>query len=159
MSPINLFIAKLNFTQADNALEALHQFAAERSLVISFIDWSWRDKTIDWLSHRVSLPKLSIDGALRAYSKHLSGVYSVILAWSITFTSVMFLLGMLGFGPKGIIPGTLAAAFQSVAYGGFTPASGIFATLTSLAMLGYFMRLQAGAGKVRSKSRAAHFQS
>lgn len=32
--------------------------------------------------------------------------------------------------------GTLAAAFQSYMYGGFTPAGGIFATLTSMAMLG-----------------------
>lgn len=32
--------------------------------------------------------------------------------------------------------GSLAAAFQSWMYGGFTPAGGIFATLTSMAMLG-----------------------
>lgn len=30
----------------------------------------------------------------------------------------------------------MAAAFQSWMYGGFTPAAGIFATLTSLGMLG-----------------------
>ena len=29
-----------------------------------------------------------------------------------------------------------AAAFQSWAYGGFTPAGGVFATLTSMGMLG-----------------------
>lgn len=34
------------------------------------------------------------------------------------------------------ISGSTAAAFQSVVYGGFTPASGLFAILTSLAMLG-----------------------
>ena len=33
------------------------------------------------------------------------------------------------------------AAFQSFMYGGFTPAGGIFATLTSMAMLGTFMPL------------------
>lgn len=32
--------------------------------------------------------------------------------------------------------GSAAAAFQSWAYGGFTPAGGIFATLTSMGMLG-----------------------
>jgi len=32
--------------------------------------------------------------------------------------------------------GTLAAAFQSLAYGAFTPAGGIFATLTSMGMIG-----------------------
>ena len=35
--------------------------------------------------------------------------------------------------------GTMAAAFQSYMYGGFTPAGGIFATLTSMAMLGTLM--------------------
>lgn len=33
----------------------------------------------------------------------------------------------------------MAAAFQSWMYGGFTPAAGIFATLTSLGMLGLAM--------------------
>jgi hypothetical protein len=35
--------------------------------------------------------------------------------------------------------GSLAAGFQSFMYGGFTPAGGIFATLTSMAMLGMLM--------------------
>ena len=35
-----------------------------------------------------------------------------------------------------ILLGTAAAVFQSVAYGAFTPAGGIFATLTSIAMTG-----------------------
>lgn len=34
---------------------------------------------------------------------------------------------------------TLAAAFQSYMYGAFTPAGGVFATLTSMAMLGTLM--------------------
>ncbi|EME83812.1 uncharacterized protein MYCFIDRAFT_135172 [Pseudocercospora fijiensis CIRAD86] len=63
-------------------------------------------------------------------------IYIVILAWAITFTIVAALLLSLGFGPVGFIAGSAAAAFQSWAYGGFTPAGGIFATLTSLAMLG-----------------------
>lgn len=73
----------------------------------------------------------------------------------------MALLRFLGFGPAGIIAGlmrhflgviiafevvltpvgSLAAAFQSFVYGGFTPAGGIFATLTSMAMLGTRMPL------------------
>jgi hypothetical protein len=36
--------------------------------------------------------------------------------------------------------GSLAAAFQAFMYGGFTPAGGIFATLTSMAMLGTLAR-------------------
>ena len=35
--------------------------------------------------------------------------------------------------------GSLAAIFQSFMYGAFTPAGGIFATLTSMAMLGTLM--------------------
>lgn len=35
-----------------------------------------------------------------------------------------------------IVSGTAAAVFQSVIYGAFTPAAGIFATLTSVAMTG-----------------------
>jgi len=35
--------------------------------------------------------------------------------------------------------GSLAAALQSFMYGAFTPAGGIFATLTSMAMLGALM--------------------
>ena len=37
------------------------------------------------------------------------------------------------------VPGSLAAAFQSFMYAGFTPAGGIFATLTSMGMLGALM--------------------
>ena len=44
--------------------------------------------------------------------------------------------------------GTLAAAFQSYAYGGFTPAGGIFATLTSMAMLGFLSPLEVGLAAV-----------
>jgi len=42
--------------------------------------------------------------------------------------------------------GTLAAAFQAWAYGGFTPAGGVFATFTSLGMLGYLRPLEVVAG-------------
>ncbi|KAG6017133.1 hypothetical protein E4U54_008247 [Claviceps lovelessii] len=66
-------------------------------------------------------------------------VLAVILAWAVTFTAVCTLILCLGFGPVGIGAGTLAAAFQSYMYGGFTPAGGIFATLTSIGMLGMLM--------------------
>ncbi|KAI1432317.1 hypothetical protein GGR50DRAFT_617203 [Xylaria sp. CBS 124048] len=64
-------------------------------------------------------------------------IYAVVLAWVITFTVVSSIIMAIGFGRIGVGAGTLAAAFQSWAYGGFTPAGGIFATLTSMAMLGY----------------------
>ncbi|PTB66819.1 hypothetical protein BBK36DRAFT_1198516 [Trichoderma citrinoviride] len=66
-------------------------------------------------------------------------ILAVILAWAVTFTAVCTLILCLGFGPIGIGAGTLAAAFQSWAYGALTPAGGIFATLTSMAMLGTYM--------------------
>ncbi|OTB01762.1 hypothetical protein M426DRAFT_14217 [Hypoxylon sp. CI-4A] len=69
----------------------------------------------------------------------LPHVYWAIIAWAITFTVLVTLMLCAGFGPAGVIPGSLAAAFQSAMYGGFTPAGGIFATLTSLAMLGFFV--------------------
>ena len=40
--------------------------------------------------------------------------------------------------------GTLAAAFQSWAYGGLTPAGGILATLTSWGMLGWLAPIETG---------------
>ena len=45
-------------------------------------------------------------------------------------------------------PGSLAAAFQSWAYGGFTPAGGAFATLTSMGMLGFLAPLETTAAAV-----------
>ncbi|KAI0382274.1 hypothetical protein F5Y04DRAFT_51842 [Hypomontagnella monticulosa] len=67
---------------------------------------------------------------------HLPHVYWAIAVFAIVFTIVVTLGMCMGFGPAGIVPGSFAAAFQSFAYGAFTPAGGIFATLTSLAMLG-----------------------
>lgn len=92
----------------------------------------------------------------------MTDVLTVIMAWAITFTAVCTLILCLGFGPAGIgagrrssltqivfkcgvesalirHEGTIAAAFQSYMYGAFTPAGGIFATLTSMAMLGKMM--------------------
>lgn len=89
------------------------------------------------------------------------------MSWWITFTVVLLLLFTVGFNPIGAgagmthfqyhhallllrrisnpsTIGTLAAAFQSFAYGGLTPAGGIFATLTSMGMLGVMMPLEVG---------------
>ncbi|KAH8895502.1 hypothetical protein GQ53DRAFT_820330 [Thozetella sp. PMI_491] len=63
-------------------------------------------------------------------------VMAIIIAYAVTFTVVCTVFLCVGFGPVGIGAGTFAAAFQSYMYGGFTPAGGIFATLTSMAMLG-----------------------
>ncbi|KAF2260578.1 hypothetical protein CC78DRAFT_555535 [Lojkania enalia] len=66
-------------------------------------------------------------------------VIAIITAWWITFTLVTTLIMCLGFGPGGVVAGSAAAVFQSFMYGAFTPAGGIFATLTSMAMLGTLM--------------------
>ncbi|KAI6580598.1 hypothetical protein MCOR06_009499 [Pyricularia oryzae] len=66
-------------------------------------------------------------------------VWPIILTWIITFTVIMLVFSVVGFGPRGVIAGTLAAAFQSWMYGGFTPAGGLFAVFTSMGMLGILM--------------------
>ncbi|KAI2637536.1 hypothetical protein GGS21DRAFT_483911 [Xylaria nigripes] len=68
-----------------------------------------------------------------------SHVLAVVLAWVIPFTVLVAIFLAFGFGLGGIVAGMLAPAFQSYMYGGFTPAGGIFATLTSMAMLGVLM--------------------
>ncbi|KAI2795085.1 hypothetical protein POX_a01689 [Penicillium oxalicum] len=63
-----------------------------------------------------------------------------LAAWLFTFKGVLAVLNV-GFGPLGIISGSLAAGFQSFMYGGFTPAGGIFAILTSLGMRGILQQV------------------
>ncbi|KAJ5080922.1 hypothetical protein N7456_013632, partial [Penicillium angulare] len=127
MAPLDLFVANLNFTRAETLSAGFRQFATDRSLALTWLHqlseyWSsndWADKILQWLS--------------RPGEQH---ILAAITAWWITFTVLVIILLCLGFGPIGILPGSLAAAFQSWMYGGFTPAGGIFATLTSMAMLG-----------------------
>ncbi|KAI1828329.1 hypothetical protein F4861DRAFT_535292 [Xylaria intraflava] len=117
--------------------------------IIAWLAQAWADIAA-WLSQprqspRYTIPVLPgplylIQSQMLTHSRIGSkDVYAVILAWAITFTVVMFVVLSLGFGPLGVGAGTLAAAFQSYMYGGFTPAGGIFATLTSLVMLGALM--------------------
>ena len=53
------------------------------------------------------------------------------------------------------LSGSLAAAFQGLMYGAFTPAGGIFATLTSIAMLGRLMPVAALIGTLVASLVAA----
>ncbi|KAI1493110.1 hypothetical protein F5X96DRAFT_623697 [Biscogniauxia mediterranea] len=95
------------------------------SMPLGFLDSlpGWVEETARWLVAWLSQPQ----------------VLDVITAWAITFTVVFSLVGLMGFGLRGVGLGSLAAAFQSYMYGGFTPAGGVFATLTSMAMLGRLM--------------------
>ncbi|KAJ6034992.1 hypothetical protein N7499_002210 [Penicillium canescens] len=127
MTPLSFLIAGLNFTRAETVGAGFYRFVADRSLVLSSAEilseaWSvdsWLTKASEWLSR--------------------PDVLAIITAWWITFSIVITIILCLGFGPGGIVTGSLAAAFQSFMYGGFTPASGIFATLTSMAMIGTLM--------------------
>ncbi|EXF84621.1 hypothetical protein CFIO01_11757 [Colletotrichum fioriniae PJ7] len=101
-------------------------------------------------------------GASRAWLSKPQ-IIALVMTWAIVFTVVSIVILGLGFGPAGVgageslrrpLPstflaiskianrmaqGTLAAVFQSSTYGAFTPAGGLFATLTSMAMLGTLM--------------------
>jgi len=63
-------------------------------------------------------------------------VRKLLLVWFIVFWVVLFIPLILGFGPKGVLAGSAAAWFQSVVYGAFTPAGGVFAVLTLVGMMG-----------------------
>ncbi|UNI18287.1 hypothetical protein JDV02_004564 [Purpureocillium takamizusanense] len=96
---------------------------------------------VEWLQGSLKSSLDWLQSSCKSFLDWLSEphVLAIVMAWAITFTAVCALLLCLGFGPIGIVAGTLAAAFQSYMYGGFTPAGGIFATLTSMAMLGTLM--------------------
>ncbi|KAM3413574.1 hypothetical protein BST61_g11444 [Cercospora zeina] len=93
-----------------------------------------------WLGIKLLIrAKSGDDRKFLSYTSTASYVKLPKQPWAITFTAVTFLLLSLGFGPVGVAAGSVAAAFQGCAYGAFTPAGGIFATLTSFAMLGLLM--------------------
>jgi len=112
----HLLIASLNFTHQNGFKDTASSFLADRSLIWGWISVHWQDFT-SWLSQPY--------------------IIAILMAWWITFTLMITILMTMGFGPGGILSGSLAAAFQSWMYGGFTPAAGIFATLTSVGMLGF----------------------
>ncbi|CAE7233701.1 unnamed protein product [Rhizoctonia solani] len=64
------------------------------------------------------------------------GVRNALIVWFVVFWICLLIPLALGFGPRGVVAGSLAAWFQSVVYGAFTPAGGVFAVLTSVGMMG-----------------------
>lgn len=88
---------------------------------------------------------------------------AVVVAFGLSFSAVMVFFMGLGFAPSGVLagtfpacsmagrkgwkqmlislspPGSATAAFQSAAYGAFTPAGGLFALLTGMGMTGTFI--------------------
>ncbi|KAK3046449.1 hypothetical protein LTR09_012088 [Extremus antarcticus] len=118
MAPFNPFVASWNFTRASDLTAGVRQFLVERSITLNYIEKYW-DGFVVWLSQPT--------------------IFYIIIAWAVTFTIIMITVLSLGFGPIGVVAGSTAAAFQAWMYGGFTPGAGIFATLTSLGMLGLMM--------------------
>ncbi|KIM83567.1 hypothetical protein PILCRDRAFT_819207 [Piloderma croceum F 1598] len=70
------------------------------------------------------------------------------LVWFIVFWVVLFIPLLMGFGPAGVLAGSMAAGFQSWMYGGFTPAGGVFAVLTSIGMIGVFQPVPVASASV-----------
>ncbi|CAE6477640.1 unnamed protein product [Rhizoctonia solani] len=63
-------------------------------------------------------------------------IRNVLIVWFVVFWICLVIPLALGFGPAGVIGGSLAAWFRSTMYGAFTPAGGLFAVMTSVGMLG-----------------------
>ncbi|KDN44605.1 hypothetical protein RSAG8_05370, partial [Rhizoctonia solani AG-8 WAC10335] len=63
-------------------------------------------------------------------------VRNALIVWFIVFWICALIPLASGFGRRGVLAGSIAAWFQSVVYGAFTPAGGFFAIMTSVGMLG-----------------------
>lgn len=119
-----LILGGFNYTNSTSLTDGFGKFVYDRSLLSQILAWfpTQGHKFIEWAKQ----PQ----------------VLALITAWWVTFALVLILLSCVGFNVPGVGAATLAAAFQSWAYGGFTPAGGIFATLTSMGMLGTLMPVQ-----------------
>ncbi|KAI4089545.1 MAG: hypothetical protein LQ339_008538 [Xanthoria mediterranea] len=123
----SMLYTSFNYTHLSDYTSRITHFLADRSIFALMSDWTYDFGA--WLSQPYFL--------------------AIVMAWWITFIVVLLLLSIfLGFNPVGIGGGTFAAAFQSCMYGGFTPAGGVFATLTSLGMLGWMIPVHTGVSAV-----------
>ncbi len=140
MAPFNPFVASWNFTRASDLTAGVRQFLVERSITLNYIEKYW-DGFVVWLSQPSKYDdRLCCDHVpIHKLTYCPTAIFYIIIAWAVTFTIIMITVLSLGFGPIGVVAGSTAAAFQAWMYGGFTPGAGIFATLTSLGMLGLMM--------------------
>ncbi|KXX81173.1 hypothetical protein MMYC01_201578 [Madurella mycetomatis] len=112
---------------------AIEKFVADRLPVVAMMASGSRDDGLGaWFAKHWAQPP-------KAMLILPQDVIIAFLAFVITYCLVCIIILGLGFGPSGVAAGSCAAAFQSVMYGAFTPAGGVFATLTSMAMLGWLM--------------------
>ncbi|PGH11356.1 hypothetical protein AJ80_07147 [Polytolypa hystricis UAMH7299] len=133
--------------KASDALEGVSKWAMESIPQYASAVGDWATENIPRYASAVSNWVVS---GFETFGQWLGqpNVYPLLIAFAISFTLITMLLLCLGFGPAGILPGSLAAAFQSWMYGGFTPAGGLFATCTSIAMLGLVMPAVVGVAVV-----------
>ncbi|KAK2786473.1 hypothetical protein FQN53_006629 [Emmonsiellopsis sp. PD_33] len=82
------------------------------------------DKIKTYANTAIRYIRSAITASLTLVKKH----------WKPALTGTIAFTFLKGFGAAGIVGGSLAASFQSLAYGAFTPAGGFFALLTSLGM-------------------------
>ncbi|KAJ5902647.1 hypothetical protein N7495_003175 [Penicillium taxi] len=155
MAPLNLLqnvLVAENRTHASN-FDGVHKLILDRPMVLSMIqnlitilkEWGavivWWFSNTDFLAfilHSIAAVKEWWTDLFEWFSS--PDVRAFIAVFWIAFTISMMViyigLMLIGFGQAGVITGSLAAWFQSTMYGAFTPAGGIFALLTSTAMLG-----------------------
>ncbi|EPS33325.1 hypothetical protein PDE_08287 [Penicillium oxalicum 114-2] len=154
MAPTQVLLSNLNPTNTESFRIQVQEFIPDRSVILSFFQrvFSQCREAVGHAAERISHSDL-IPRVIAFFQEWASqtiewlsqpDVIAVVIAWSIAFTvalkflakAALALLATLGFGSVGIISGSLAAAFQALAYGAFTPAQSLFAALTSIAMVG-----------------------
>jgi len=174
---MHLFYGGFNFTETNSTGAGIGKFVHDRSLFLQMWSWAsdQGNNVLEWLKQpREQLPewigqnerwltRCRCAGTYHGMVDHLYGRASAVvciglqpywhwrrydfLGWRDQHI-IIFVLVFLGRKADPYATGTLAAAFQSFAYGGFTPAGGIFATLTSMGMLGVLRPLEVGLAAV-----------
>ncbi|KAH0605439.1 uncharacterized protein H6S33_004661 [Morchella sextelata] len=112
-------------------------------VVMAFSGWGgWWEK--------ISAVVAAVGSVFESFLVWCTGPQAIrlMIIWVSIVVVVQLLTVVVGFGPAGVVAGSLAAGFQAYAYGAFTPAGGFFAFLTSMGMLGLMMPLGLLAGAV-----------
>jgi len=102
----------------------------------------WAHETIpvvtDWLANAVTSASQPIKehphATLIVSASIFLGPQILLLPLLILQGIFLLLLSIIGFGASGIVGGSLAARYQSLCYGGNTPASSLFAIFQSIGM-------------------------
>ncbi|KAJ7067675.1 hypothetical protein B0H15DRAFT_958238 [Mycena belliarum] len=114
---------------------------ALKTAFASAVKWA-RDTALpavaSWLSDAATIvshsAKENSHAALLISASIFLGPQIILLPLIILQAVFLLLLGLLGFAANGIVGGSLAARYQSLCYGGNTPASSVFAIFQSIGM-------------------------